>query len=338
MPTPYIGEIRMYGGVNPPADWHLCDGSMLSISSNYTLFSVIGTAFGGDGISTFQLPDLRSRFFVSQDNVSYFLGQTGGAEQVALTYDNLPSHTHGVNCSATGGSDTPKGNTWGPSTVAKTNLYATSPDAVMSSLGITNAGKGKSHDNMVPFVCVNYIISLTGIYPSDETIAGTPDQTLSEIRLFPFDTVPRGWIACNGQQLPVQSNAALFSLLSNFYGGDGVHNFRVPNLVAAVPMHVGPDFPLGQTGGEASHLLNITEMPAHNHNAQASSSSPSTGSPQNANWASNTGFSPYGGPAAPTMYPLALYPAGNGLAHENRSPFLVLNVCMATQGIYPTRP
>jgi microcystin-dependent protein len=329
---PFIGEIRMYGGTTPPPGWNFCDGTTLSINSNVELYQVLGTTFGGTS-STFNLPDLRGRFVVSTDGNEYLPGQSGGAEQVSLLDVNLPAHSHPVNCSSTGGSDTPKSNTWG---LADESVY--SPPATgalakaMSAMGITSAGTGKPHENMIPYQCVNYIIALDGLYPG----GGAQDQYLSEIRIFPYSFVPDGWLNCNGEALPVSANQALYSLLGNTFGGDGT-NFNIPYLFGRVAMHAGQVHTLGESGGEAGHVLTVSEMPAHNHQAQASSSGPAVGLPTNAFWATNTGVKPYGGPAVPLMAPQALNTAGGNVPHENRSPYLVISFCISITGIYPSK-
>lgn len=161
----FVGEIRLFGGNVAPDGWALCNGQLLPISSNYTLFSLIGTTYGGDGETTFGLPDLRGRVPIHTDNNVYPVGQSDGLEQVVLTTDNLPAHTHLVVGATVGGLDQPKDNTWG---LATTNVYA-SPGAqpiAMSTAGISTAGSGNAHDNMIPFMAVSYIIAMAGIYPS----------------------------------------------------------------------------------------------------------------------------------------------------------------------------
>ena len=160
-------------------------------------------------------------------------------------------------------------------------------------------------------------------------------QYISELRIFSFNFAPRGWALCNGQLLPINANQALFVLLGNAFGGDGRTTFGLPNLQARVPMHMGKGMNRGQVGGEAFHQLVIGEMPAHSHIASASSTAPTANSPAGNFWASNTGYGPYGSRVILPMAPTALLTAGGDVPHENRSPFLVLNVCIALTGVFP---
>lgn len=168
-------------------------------------------------------------------------------------------------------------------------------------------------------------------------------QYLSEIRIFAFDFAPRGWMQCNGQLLPITPNAALFSLLGTTFGGDGRTNFNLPDFRGRVPMNWGTylggtNYVWGQLGGESAHTLSIAEMPKHNHTATASSNSPDSPNPAGSNWASNTGFQVYGSNPVLAMAAEALFTTGLSVPHQNMSPFLTLNVCIAVTGIYPSRP
>ena len=167
-----VGEIRMFGGNFAPAGFFFCNGAPLSISQYITLYSLIGTTYGGDGISTFNLPDMRGRVPV-HISPTYPLGLTSGAEQVALLETNLPAHTHSVKASDTGGNDAPKGNAWGPGT---TDCYHPSTQFMsqMGTLGISTAGKSVPHDNLSPFLCVNFIIAYEGVYPTPPNAHAMP--------------------------------------------------------------------------------------------------------------------------------------------------------------------
>jgi microcystin-dependent protein len=164
---------------------------------------------------------------------------------------------------------------------------------------------------------------------------GTP--LLGEIKICAFNFPPKGWALCNGQLLPINQNQALFSLLGTTYGGDGRVNFALPNLQGKTPIHFDSiSFPLGNTGGETSHTLIQSEMPTHNHSAQASSNVADQGSPGSNFWA-NPGSNVYSSVADSVMAPQAISNAGGSQPHDNMSPYLVLNFCIALQGIFPSR-
>jgi microcystin-dependent protein len=168
MAQPYVGEIRMFGGNFPPVGWMFCDGQQLPISENETLFQLIGTTYGGDGESTFNLPNLQSRFPIHMgtgpDGVNYQLAEMAGVESVTLTTQQIPVHTHPFLVSGQGGtSKNPGGNM----VAAGITVYRPAPPtAPMNANSVTPQGGSQPHENMQPFLCINYIISLFGIFPS----------------------------------------------------------------------------------------------------------------------------------------------------------------------------
>ncbi len=163
------------------------------------------------------------------------------------------------------------------------------------------------------------------------------DPILSQVSIFAFNYAPQGWALCNGQLLSIFQNQALFSLLGTTYGGDGITTFRLPDLRGRVAMHTGINFNLGQTGGEQSHSVIITEMPQHTHTVIASSNSPNIVSPSNDFFASNTGFTPYGNSSNEQLDASSMQAYSGGQPHENMSPYLTMNFCIALVGIYPSR-
>ena len=163
---------------------------------------------------------------------------------------------------------------------------------------------------------------------------GTP--YLGEIRTFSFGFPPKGWAACNGQLLPINQNQALFALLGTQYGGDGVATFALPNLQGRVPWGFASSFPQGTKAGEETHALTVAEMPEHTHQANASASTPSLISPQGGAWTTQTANA-YAATPDSTLAAVAVGTAGGSQAHENRPPFLVVNFCIALQGIFPSR-
>ena len=167
MSSPFIGEIRMFGGNFAPVGWALCNGAIIPISQNDALFNLIGTTYGGDGQNTFALPNLQSAVPVHV-GPGFALGQTGGAETVTLTVSQIPAHTHVPQAFANvagGNQNSPAQGVWASSTSGSS--YATPAGIVnMSADCIGSTGGSQPHDNMIPFLVVNFIISLFGIFPS----------------------------------------------------------------------------------------------------------------------------------------------------------------------------
>lgn len=165
MSNPYVGEIRMFGGNFAPVGWAFCDGSLLAISEFSVLFNLIGTTYGGDGQSTFALPDLRSRVPVHV-GPSLTIGENGGVEAVTLTTTQIPNHAHRGHGTSDGGTSTdPTGLVWA-STPQLPYHALVEPEGPMAADDVSLAGGSQPHDNMLPFVVVTFIISLFGIFPS----------------------------------------------------------------------------------------------------------------------------------------------------------------------------
>jgi microcystin-dependent protein len=170
MAQPYVGEIRMFAGNFNPVGWAFCDGQLMPISENETLFQLIGTTYGGDGQSTFALPNLQSRiplhFGTGPDGVNYQLAEQAGVEEVTLTTQQIPVHNHALIGST------------GPATLGNpgNSVYAqsgqvqymidASPSLQFNAQAVSPVGGSQPHENCQPFLCINYIISLFGIFPS----------------------------------------------------------------------------------------------------------------------------------------------------------------------------
>lgn len=171
MSEPFVGEIRMFAGNFAPRGWAFCDGQLLAISQNDALFSLLGTIYGGDGQTTFALPDLRSRIPVHAGTgpglTQRRLGDKGGIEETTLTVNQMPSHTHAANAQSTpGDGGNPKNRNWAASSGSPV-AYANGPtDSDMATGILANTGGSQSHTNMMPYRCVHFIIALFGIYPS----------------------------------------------------------------------------------------------------------------------------------------------------------------------------
>jgi len=170
MSEPFVGEIRMFAGNFAPRGWAFCDGQLLAVSQNDALFSLLGTIYGGDGRTTFGLPDMRGRIPIHAGSGPGLsprrLGAKGGAEKETLTVNQLPSHNHEPFAAAgeTGDDLSPAGKTLAATSF---DLYIEeNPNTNMATSAITNVGGSRSHSNLQPFLCVHFIIALFGIYPS----------------------------------------------------------------------------------------------------------------------------------------------------------------------------
>lgn len=159
---------------------------------------------------------------------------------------------------------------------------------------------------------------------------------VAEIRMVGFNFAPRGWAFCDGQLLPINQNQSLYSLLGTTYGGDGRTSFALPDLRGRVPIHVGNGHTEGQKSGEETHTLSVNEMPQHSHNIQASGDAATVSDPTGSVLAQSTQI--YHGPAnLVDMISGTLTNVGGSQAHENRQPYLVVNFCIALQGLFAAR-
>jgi microcystin-dependent protein len=174
MTQPYIGEVRMFGGSFAPAGWAFCNGQSISISENSTLFTLIGTTYGGDGVNTFNLPNLQGRLAVGMGQGNglspYVIGQMGGAENVTLTNATMASHSHPfVATTSPVASNLPSGNLTGqaPSTGGAVLYTGGSPvTGNLNNQSCSYIGGNQPHPNLMPSLCVTFIIALYGIFPT----------------------------------------------------------------------------------------------------------------------------------------------------------------------------
>jgi microcystin-dependent protein len=162
---PYVGEIRMFAGNFAPAGWMFCEGQLLPISENETLFQLIGTTYGGDGQSTFALPDLRGRVPVHMGS-GFILAETGGAEEITLTVNQIPAHSHPLLASTASGTvATPVNNVLAESVSINPYIQDVA-NSNMNPAAVSAVGGSQPHTNFQPYLCIDFIISLFGIFPS----------------------------------------------------------------------------------------------------------------------------------------------------------------------------
>ena len=299
------------------------------------------------------MPNLQGRFPIGSGAgpglPSYGLGATGGEGIHTLTDAELPLHLHSVTASSE------------PSTLQTSpagNFPAAPGDllydpAFNSSLGMgcSPAGDGAPHDNQSPFLALNFCICTDGIIPSPTQ--APVDVFLGEVWPLAFSMVPGGWLVCDGSRLPILQYTELFTLLGTTYGGDGVTHFGVPDLrgrliVSTGQTPAGASYVLGQSDGTASVQLTQSTMPSHVHTLPTATAGTDGLPPSSASWlaeppAGRGQSTPYTDPTtqaatAVTMGPATCDPAGGSQPHNNMSPFLAVNYCIATQGLFPPRP
>lgn len=236
----FIGQVANFAGNFAPGGWMVADGSLLSIRDHTALFSILGTTYGGDGRTTFALPDLRGRLAVGADNL-HPLGSVWGSEQVTLTGAQMPAHGHTAAGDATGVS-----------------------------------GGGQPVDNDQPSLALNYLIATQGAYPTYDSFGFDTDiATLGQVVQFAGNYAPDGWALADGSLLSIAENTALFSLLGTTYGGDGMATFALPDLRGRTVVGTGAGVLLGEQLGTDSVNLTVANLPAHVHSMPAPVPEPS---------------------------------------------------------------
>ncbi|MDQ0463399.1 microcystin-dependent protein [Caulobacter ginsengisoli] len=357
MSDPYLGEMRMFAFDFTPRDWAPCNGQILQVSNYRTLFSLLGARYGGDGLNTFALPDLRAQVPVHQgqgDGLSpRKLGDHGGVANVTLGEPDLPRHSHSMQASGSeattaqvAGQMPASGRSGVEPDTAVVAFYSTTPPNVkMNPDAMAIDGEGGSHPNLMPSLCVGVCMAMA------ERQAVAPTPYIGEIRIIAGDRIPNDWAPCDGQILQISQYKPLFSLLSNRYGGDGITTFALPNFQGRTVAHTDPTIPIGTAFGTEGHVLTRAQMPAHRHIPQASdvpvgaTGAGSTPGPTKvlapARAAIKSGgervVQLYGaGPLDQAPKDTAIKPAGAGLPHENRQPFLTLQFILSIYGIMPS--
>jgi microcystin-dependent protein len=345
----FTGVIKLFGGMFAPVDWLLCDGSLLQISQYNTLYSVIGTTFGGDGRTTFAIPDLRGRIPVGSGNgpglTPRTAGSKGGTEQVTLITSDISAHSHVL--AATDASATSRAAS-SDSLLAESQgrIYAAAAASPvsMSPAAISTVGGGQPHNNIQPSLSINHIICTSGLPPSISDDFAEP--FIAEIALNAGLINWNGWAPCDGRILQIATNTPLFALIGTTYGGNGTTNFALPDLRGSVPMGAGfgPGLTsrfIGDFPGEAQVSLTVDQLPPHTHQLFASGATGLSNDP--ANSVLSVPFSGDNLYAAPTAGPLvsmqAVQPNSGGLGHDNMQPYLSITFLInLTPGVFPRRP
>ena len=274
MAQPYVGEIRMFAGNFAPAGWMFCEGQLLPISENETLFNLIGTTYGGDGQSTFALPDLRGRVPIHQGN-GFILAETGGAEEITLTVSRSrrtatrcwPSHDHGAT------TRNPAGNVLGAVADGRRCTSTATPTvADGAAVDRRHVGGSQPHTNFQPYLCVDFIISLFGIFPSARPEETTPWPIRSSPRSASSRSTsrPRAGRCATGSSCRSRRTPRCSRCSAPPTAATASRNFALPDLQGRAPMHPGQGpglslHDLGETGGSETVTLLETEIPSHTH-------------------------------------------------------------------------
>jgi microcystin-dependent protein len=351
----YIGQISIFGFNFAPQGFAFCHGQRLAIVQNVPLFQAIGSTYGGNNATFFMLPNLQGipvGAGQGPGRSAYPLGSSGGTATVTLTESQLPSHGHSFNAvsdqatvAGPGGDQLARAWVAREKTDNVANFYSANPrnaEIALASGAIVPNGAGRPHNNLQPYLTLNFCIAMEGVVPSSGGAPAPQSPMLGEIAICAFNAPPPGWALCDGQQLPIMQNQALFSLLGITYGGDGMRMFGLPDLRGRVPFGFGGSNPIGQFGGEEVHTLTDTEMPAHGHALMADAISTSgigntpsaevvLGRSSGVVVPSNTPFTAdlYGTGAADAVLGAAsIGNSGGGQAHENRMPSLAVSFCI----------
>jgi len=339
---PVRGEITWFGGNFAIRNTALCDGQLLPIGSNQELFALLGTVFGGDGRTTFGLPDMRGRMPLDDGSgpglAPRSLGQKSGSETVTLTSIQTASHTHTLMASSELGESTePQGNVLhtGQHPFLHRMYRGSGTLTNMDTASIADTGVSGKHNNIPPFLAINCLINLLGTFPSRNADSGAP--FLGEIRWVGYTFAPQGWAQCNGQILPIIGNEDLHSILGTTYGGDGTTNFALPDMRGRMPMHDNDS--VGLKDGLESVTLSVNEIPSHTHQLRGTTAS-GDGSGEPSGRLLATGTHPYSQRIYQSntldinMGSQAIMNTG-GQPHTNMPPFLTLNCIIAIAGISP---
>lgn len=309
-----------------PSGWAFCDGQILKAADHRALFAVLGTTYGGDGKKTFALPDMRGRINVHRGR-GFNRGQAGGSEIADINAAQVPGHNHTASAAQPTGGKSYVGASASVMTAARP-IAALNADPTSIA---APAGGDNAHDNLQPYLCIHFIIALSG----DMEPVSLLDPFIGEIRLFAGPFTPKGWLRCDGQSLPVADSPELFAVLGTTYGGDGRNTFALPDMRGRTSMHAGLGEGLtlrnlGQSGGSEAVELAENQLPYHSHQTLAV---PAAGAAGSTMLISAPGGAP--GVGHTVVQDQLLSDAGAGGAHNNMQPYAVLNYIVAEHGLVP---
>lgn len=335
--------IQMVAFQTIPTGWTTCDGQLLDPATHPDLFALLGTTYGGNGITTFGLPNLQNCGVNGSGSVfglsTYTIGQVSGEASHLLTVGEMAAHDHDMIGSSIAAATSVDPTAHVPG-IASASFYATGSDGTNLSSGSISTTGGtlgvtQPHNNLPPQIAMQFIMAIDEATPAD------PDYVIGEVRMIPF-APPTNWLACNGAPVSRTTYADLFAAIGTTHGiGDGSTTFNVPNMCGRVPVHMGQGtglslYTLGQTGGTETVALAANQLPVHQHFLTTAAGRGGRGSNTNAS-SGNTvasgspGFDAmYSIPGSPvTMHADAVRPKGSGTGHENRAPQVAMQYAIA---------
>lgn len=347
----FIAEIRMYAFPGEIKYWVPCDGRTLPADRYHALFDLIGTTFGGDN-RNFKVPDLRNRVLIG-NGPDYPSFAHGGEEAHGLVMQEMPKHNHKALASSyTSNVMSPSDNYWPSDPV-----YVRQPNATMSDQALSQVGFGVPHNNMSPYLAVNYMICVDGIFPGEDFQL---EGYLGCVRIFAGNVKSEKCLPCDGRLMVGSKNTAMLSLLKKTFGGDGETTFALPDLRgrAAVGCDLygqmsppkpeeGPSeqltsYKFAEAAGEATVKLSVAQMATHYHPAFASKFKGNIKNPSGQMWANADNRPPItcftntkGG--GNVMSPAAISEVGGDQPHNNMMPYQAIRYLMSTSGVYPPR-
>ena len=317
----------MFAGNYAPSGWAFCDGQLLKVSDHEALSRMLGAAYGGDGKTTFALPDMRGRIALHRGG-GFNHGERGGSELADISAAQVPGHNHTASQVNQSGGKSYTGTPVSVVTAARPiSALTADPGSIAAPAGGDNA-----HDNLQSYLCIHFIIALSG----DMEPVSLLEPFIGEIRLFAGTFTPKGWLRCDGQSLPVSDSPELFSVLGTTYGGDGRNAFSLPDLRGRASMHAGIGQgltlrKLGESGGSEAVELAESQLPYHSHQTMAV---PDAGAAGGTTLISAPGVGAPGASHA-LMHDQLISNAGVGQPHNNLQPYAVLNYIIAAHGLVP---
>ncbi|MGC4130385.1 MAG: tail fiber protein [Bergeyella sp.] len=336
----YTSEISLFAFDFAPVGWAKCEGQLLQVINHLDLYSLLGNRFGGDGVKTFALPDLRGKVIIgSGAGYPAFISEGSSVHQ--LTIQEMPKHRHGaVASSENADAATPMDNFWAADTG-----YTQTTNSQMSTKALSNTGGNQPHDNMSPYLSLNYCICLKGIHPTESF--NDDEEFTGVVKALCTPLVPNNWLFCDGREVPVARYANLFSIIGYTYGGSK-DTFCLPDLRGRAAVNFGEteeltSYKLGEKAGEKEVKLTTPQLPRHRHGTNAALAG-NTQVATNSIWANEPKSPPLIKSYATNkgkgaiMNTNAIGEAGGDAAHNNMMPFLSLNFYINAGGYAPENP